>query len=327
MKKIRIAQLGTSETAHSVHMMKALLSMPDIFEVVGVANVDYHPSGRLDPVFSLVPQMTAKELLDLPLDAINIEADENLQTHYGMLAAERGLHMAFDKPGSQPDAAFDALIDRVKANGTVFHVSYMFRYNPAVMYAMEKITRGDIGEIISIEGQMNVWHGKELRNRYAQYEGGVMYYLGCHITDIIYRVLGEPLEVVPFNCNTGMDGVKSCDFGMAVLRYAHGASFTKVNAAEVAGAPMRRSIIFSGTKGTLEIRPIERPVANGLDVTEIYENYIGDSTVHHTIFPPYGRYTRMLSEFAAMVRGEKENPYTYEYERKLHKLILKTCGM
>jgi len=28
-----------------------------------------------------------------------------------------------------------------------------------------------------------------------------------------------------------------------------------------------------------------------------------------------------------MVRGEKENPYTYEYERKLHKLILKTCGM
>ena len=102
-----------------------------------------------------------KELLSLPLDAVNIDCDEELQTHYGMMAAERGLHISFDKPGSQPDAEFDALIDRVKTNGTVFHVSYMYRYNPAVMYAMEKIARGDIGEVISIEAQIALDPGAE----------------------------------------------------------------------------------------------------------------------------------------------------------------------
>lgn len=324
MKRIRIAQIGTSETAHAAHIMTAMLNMPDTFEVLGVADVDYH-SGPLAPIFSRVPMMSVEELLALPLDAVNIDCDEELQTHYGMLAAERGLHISFDKPGSQPDAEFDALIDKVKANNLVFHVNYMYRYNPAVMYTMEKIAHGDIGEVISIEAQMNIWHGSHMRKRHARFQGGIMYYLGCHMTDIIYRVLGDPLDVTTFNASTGLEGVDSCDFGMAVLRYPHGASIAKVNAVEVGGAPLRRSLIFCGTKGTLEIRPIERPVANGLDVSEIYETYLGDDNLHHTTFAPYGRYTKMLSEFASMVRGEKENPYTYEYERALHKLILRTC--
>ena len=42
--------------------------------------------------------------------------------------------------------------------------------------------------------------------------------------------------------------------------------------------------------------------------------------------PPYGRYDTMMISFAEYVRGEKQNPFTYEYERKLHKVILKACG-
>ena len=324
MRKIKIAQIGTSETAHAAHIMNAMLNMPDTFEVLGVADVDYH-SGPLDPVFSRVPHMSVEELLSLPLDAVNIDCDEELQTYYGMMAAERGFHLSFDKPGSQPDSEFDALVDKVKEKNLVFHVNYMYRYNPAVMYAMDKIARGEIGDIVSIEAQMNVWHDNYIRGRHARFSGGVMYYLGCHMTDIIYRILGEPLDVTTFNSNTGFGGVDSCDFGMAVLRYPLGSSIAKVNATEVGGAPLRRSLIFCGSKGTLEIRPIERPVANGFDVSEIYETYLGDGNIRHTTFAPYGRYTKMLSEFAAMVRGEKENPYTYEYERKLHKLILRTC--
>ena len=35
----------------------------------------------------------------------------------------------------------------------------------------------------------------------------------------------------------------------------------------------------------------------------------------------------MMASFAAMVRGEKENPYTYEYELNLYKTVLKACGV
>jgi hypothetical protein len=41
----------------------------------------------------------------------------------------------------------------------------------------------------------------------------------------------------------------------------------------------------------------------------------------------YDRYDDMMRSFAEMVRGEKENPWTYDYELKLYKTLLKACGV
>ena len=42
---------------------------------------------------------------------------------------------------------------------------------------------------------------------------------------------------------------------------------------------------------------------------------------------PFPRYEEMLHSFAAMVRGEKENPWSLDYELALFKIILACCGM
>ena len=56
---------------------------------------------------------------------------------------------------------------------------------------------------------------------------------------------------------------------------------------------------------------------------EIYGwNYQGD----YRETEPVNRYDPMMAAFAAMVRGEKENPYTYAYEIMLHQILLKACG-
>ena len=84
-----------------------------------------------------------------------------------------------------------------------------------------------------------------------------------------------------------------------------------------------------GIKGTVEIRPLEMfaPVGQYTTKTEHYfpnradwgdKGEITDSTV-------YDRYDSMMSSFASMVRGEKQNPYTYDYELELYKTILKCC--
>ena len=156
MRKIRIAQIGTSETTHSVHIMTTMLGMPETFEVLGVADVDQHYR-PLDPIFDRVPKMTVEQLLELPeLDAVVIDCDENIQTEYALMAAERGLAIQMEKPGSESDVDFDRLIDLVQEKGLVFHVSYMYRYNPAIMYAMEKIQSGAIGDVYCVEAQMNI---------------------------------------------------------------------------------------------------------------------------------------------------------------------------
>ena len=40
---------------------------------------------------------------------------------------------------------------------------------------------------------------------------------------------------------------------------------------------------------------------------------------------PFDRYSSMLSAFAEMVRGERENPYTYDYELLLFRTLLRCC--
>jgi hypothetical protein len=58
-----------------------------------------------------------------------------------------------------------------------------------------------------------------------------------------------------------------------------------------------------------------------------YLNEEGRTAFIHTKSENYHRYEKMLSAFAAMVRGEKENPYTLDYELELFRTILKCCGM
>jgi len=39
----------------------------------------------------------------------------------------------------------------------------------------------------------------------------------------------------------------------------------------------------------------------------------------------FGRYDAMMLNFAEMVRGKK-NPFSYDYELELYKLVLRACG-
>ena len=50
------------------------------------------------------------------------------------------------------------------------------------------------------------------------------------------------------------------------------------------------------------------------DVAERYESDMQD------------RYLDMILSFASMVRGEKVNPYTPDYELALYRLVMRACG-
>ena len=59
-------------------------------------------------------------------------------------------------------------------------------------------------------------------------------------------------------------------------------------------------------------------------------DYTNPSWVHQgtkTRTEPHDRYDDMLSSFAAIVRGDKENPWSYEYELQLYRIVLAACGV
>ena len=51
-------------------------------------------------------------------------------------------------------------------------------------------------------------------------------------------------------------------------------------------------------------------------------NYTGD----YYESEPFNRYDAMMADFAAVVRWDKANDYSYEYELQLHRILLAACG-
>lgn len=142
----------------------------------------------------------------------------------------------------------------------------------------------------------------------------MLYFLGCHLTDLVYGICGKPKEVIPLSMPIGTDGVTSDDFGMAVFRYENGVSFVKSTAVEVGGFE-RRQLVVCGTKGTVELKPLEWPggACDGVFspqktcIREAYDtNWHAKGECHETA--TYGRYDAMFRAFASYVRGEKQPP-------------------
>lgn len=328
MRKVRVAQIGTSALSHGASILKSMRKQQELFEVVGYAlpenEREKFPERMAD--FDGLREMTVQEILaDEAVEAVVIETEEIYLTKYALLAAQHGKHIHMEKPGGIDDKEFGRLIDTVEANGTVFHTGYMYRYNPAVVELLEKIERGELGKLICVEAQMSCLHPNEVREWLATFPGGMMFFLGCHLVDLVFRMMGRPTRVVPFN--RSVTGGAACDYGMAVLEYPSGASFVKTSAAEIGGF-CRRQLVVTGTEGTAEIRPLEAFGDDGLHYTEdVYTKSREWAARGDTVrTAQYDRYDAMMASFAAMVRGDKTNPYSYEYERELHTLILQCCG-
>ena len=332
MRPLRVAQIGCSESTHARQIFSSLLRQKELFEMVAFADVDFHLKER-SPCYDAVPERTPEEILnDTTLDAVFIECDEVLATRYAIAAAERDLPLFMDKPGSPSHEDFERLIDLIEEKSLPFSMGYMYRTNPAVLQLLEEIKSGKLGEIYSIEAQMNCWHKDFRREFFNTLPGGMLYYLGCHLLDLIYQIQGEPLEVLPLSCKVEPHKPFGEDFGMAVLRYPHGVSFAKAVSVEVGGY-MRRQLVVHGTKGSVEIHPLEILAENDGVSCKTRRCYLEDPDNTgwsydgiREDFPVFNRYDATTANFAAYVRGEKKNPYTPAYERKLHQLILKACG-
>lgn len=329
MRRVRIAQIGTSRYSHGGEIFDTLTRHPEAFEVVGYALPEGERERFPEKMDSFLgyTEMTVDEILSDPsIEAVTIETEEIYLTKYALMAAERGKHIHMEKPGGEVLYDFVRLIDTVKASGTVLHIGYMYRYNHAVKELIARAGAGEFGEIISVEAEMSCWRDGEFAEWLTGLDGGMMFYLGCHLIDLVMLLHGKPRSVHPYNKSTGIYGKGVKDNCFAVLEYDRGVSFVKTTAAERGGFLLRH-LVVTGTLATVEVRPLEVSVGYPMQYTEYTEH---TSTDWHTPglavrTPDYDRYEDMMLSFAAMVRGEITNPYTYDYELELYKTILKCC--
>lgn len=337
MKRIKIAQIGT-EHDHAPAIAETLLRRPDLFEFVGYCNPEeiHEVEDGSEKIYGQIKRLTMDEIWNYPgLDAVAIETSERNLTKYALEAAKRGLHMHMDKPGGEELEDFEELIGILKEKKLTFSTGYMYRFNPYINKAMEIVKEGKIGTVYSVEAHMDCEHKPKKRQWLGQYKGGMMFFLGCHLVDLIVQFMGIPEEVIPFNTRICTDGVDSEDMGMAVFKYKNGLAYAKTSAAEPGGF-MRRQLVICGNKGTIEIRPLEwydgsvetvyKRTPQKTQMRIVYESGDWSADGETTVSVPVDRYGDMIESFAAVVRGEKESPVSYDYELELYKVVLKACG-
>ena len=258
MRKIKIAQIGINQYSHSLEILGSIRKQSELFEVVGIV----YPEGekeRIPTKYEKIqdfPELTLEQVLNDPeIEAVTIETDEIYLTKYAVMAAKAGKHIHMEKPGGADLPEFEELIEIMRRTGKVFHTGYMYRYNPYVVDLLERIRRGELGEILCVEAQMSCIHARHLRQWLQELPGGMMFYLGCHLVDLILQIQGQPKQIIPMN-RCSHQNTTAPDFGMALFEYENGISFAKTSAQEIGGYA-RRQLVVVGTEGTVELKPLE----------------------------------------------------------------------
>ncbi len=329
MKKIRIAQIGTSQNSHGTEIFRTLLNMPEVFEVVGYAFPENEREKFPKHAEPFLPcrKMAVDEILSDPtIDAVTVETEEIYLTKYARMAVESGKHVHMEKPGSPDLDAFRALIAAVKEKGTTLSLGYMYRYNPCLRQIFEEIRQGVIGEVVSVEAQMSGIRDFGRVDWLRTFPGGMMFYLGCHIVDLVLQLQGEPKRILPFNKATHTHDTDALDSSFALFEYERGISFVKTSLTE-RGGYTRRRLVITGTKGSYEVRPLEVSVKYPLQYTE-YTRCLSDKwgdKGESFRSEEHNRYDDLMLTFARMAGGEMQNPYTPDYELKLFEMIMKCC--
>lgn len=328
MDKLKIGFIG-SEHVHSPGILNSLLLNADKFEIVGFDDVRGKDEWRKKnlPVYENLRRIPFDDMLkDENIDAMIIETAERDNLAAAEKCAEAGKPFHMDKPAGTDPEKFEKILGEMKRKGLPVSLGYMYRSNSAVRYMLEAVRGGKIGEVHEVKCRMSVEHTDGERKHIANYPGGIMYFLVCHLIDLIYTVMGEPEEIIPAVVSHERNGIISPDDATLMMKYKNGTATARACSLEVGGWGLRECSVF-GDKGTIEIKPMENPQI----VREILKE------TERNVYSPQGwsdvpvrqfrdRYEIMLYDFAATVRGEKRQEYSYEHEAKLQRMLLYACG-
>ena len=323
MKKIKIGQIGIGHN-HGEGKMLAVRKFPELFEVIGYAeeNEEWLKKRGQLACYKDLPRLSVKELLE-KCDAVLVECDIVNLTKVAQLCVDAGKHVHIDKPASGTLEEFKKLVDSAQEKRLTLQMGYMYRYNYAIQKCMEMIKRGELGEIYQIDAEMSTYHSAEYRRWLSQFKGGSMYIFGSHLVDLVVHILGEPKRCVSFMKQTGFENVYADDNCFVVLEYEKAIARITNLSVEPNGWAMRRFAVM-GSNGTVEIKPIEQDVNMRTTlIKNVKRHYFCDSSERVDVpdVPTEIRYDEMMKDFYFSIIGTKENPYSYEYEYTVQKVL------
>ena len=223
--------------------------------------------------------------------------------------------MHCDKPCGEEMGPYRAAVERCRARNVPFQVGYMYRGNPALKWIWDFVAEGGVGEVRFIEADMNHnYQAAGYADYLATFKAGILYNLGCHLVDMILPLVrGELVEAHPRMARTS---------GISLLRF-EGTDVLLRASANMPGGVLCRRLRIDGTKGTIDLCPIERFDGKDLSLT-----MTADGAARTVSFGVQAdRYAGQLLRLASIIRGEVPNDQDYDRDLRTHEITLKACGL
>lgn len=325
-ERIKIGQIGTTHS-HAAGKLTAMRKLNELYELVGVVEPDMQRRQRLqeNAAYRGVTWLTEAQLLETAgLQAVAVETAVRDLVPTAARCVRAGMHVHLDKPPGESLGTFRGMLDQATRSGRVVQMGYMFRYNPAFQFLFRAIRSGWLGQIFEVHGVISKTVGPDARRQLAEYPGGTMFELGCHLIDALVIVMGEPDQVHPFVRATRPDQDHLADNQLAVFEYPKATATVRSALMEVDGF-RRRQFVVCGDEGTVEIQPLEPPRLL-LTLARPRDSFVR-GTQEIALPRATGRYDDEFRHLARIIRGDQRPEYGPEHDLAVHETVLRASGV
>ena len=144
-----------------------------------------------------------RELLRSPaVDVVHITSPNRFHREMALAALRAGRHVVCEKPLAMNTRETAQIVKLARGSGKIFAVNYNVRFYPAVLALRSLVARGELGEIIHVNGSyMQDWLFKDTDYnwRLLPQEGGKLRAvadIGTHWMDTVSFILGTKINAV-----------------------------------------------------------------------------------------------------------------------------------
>jgi len=317
-RRIRIGFLGASHS-HAEGKLKVVLASTD-FELVGACEAS--ADARQQCTHLGVKLMAPDELLSR-CEVIAVESPVRDHARLALAALQAGKHVHLEKAPATTLGEMQQLVALTREKKLLLQTGYMWRHHPGFQAVFAAVQKGWLGDVFMIRATMTKDLSPARRREWAEFKGGSMFELGCHLIDPIVRLLGRPKSVQPTLRRHGRHDDDLKDSNVVVFEFGRALAVLTDTALQPTNTP-ERSFEVVGTKGSARLRPIEPP---GLEIELIEAAGSYRKGLQTVTLPVYRRYEADFVELAAAVRGERPLSVPLDEELLVQESLLRACDM
>src|SRR5262249_32631529 len=140
--------VGAAAAIADAHL-EALAAVPSV--IVGMADIDGERGAQKAAKVGCPFFLDHRELLNaLRPEAVVVCTPHPLHAEQAQDSLLAGAHVLVEKPMAVEVAEADAMIATAERSGRILAVSFQERFRPAVQYARDFMTRGELGPLLRV---------------------------------------------------------------------------------------------------------------------------------------------------------------------------------